>query len=126
MSLFSRSLIPLLSSLLTGDTETAPQLPKPKNGLSGRSMKAGGESWSRVLLCDFCCFPFARCSKVSRVVAFVDVKYRDISASVSAALVDLRRDFMVEDLLFARAAGSSGLIRRELRKFISLKARSGT
>ncbi len=67
-----------------GDVETAPQLPKPRNGVPGKSTKSEGESRVRVLLFDSRCFGPSGRSDECLSGTFVDVKYLDISASVSA------------------------------------------
>lgn len=63
---------------------------------------------------------------MSRLVGFADVKYLEISASVSAALVEIRRFFWFDGLLDLSSSESLGFSRREVRKVISEKARSGT
>ena len=111
----------------TGDTELIPQLPKPRNGVLGKSTNSGGESCARVVLCEPCCV----CWWWWRSSAFgtaggACVKYLDISASVSATLVDLRLFFVLCGSLVEALITSSGFPLREFRNVVSEKARSGT
>lgn len=54
------------------------------------------------------------------------MKYLEKSASVSTALVDFRNFFLSEGFVEESTHESLCLSRREVRKVISLKARSGT
>lgn len=54
------------------------------------------------------------------------MKYLEISASVSAALVDFRLLVLSKGILDKSSEESLGFSRREVRNVISEKARSGT
>ena len=121
-SLCSRSFIAKVSCGFSGDTELGPQLPKPRKGVSGGPMNGGGYSrleFSRNLGDRFCSLATESSD------SFVDVKYRDISASVSAAFWRLR----LFERSFAGLAGGAVKIPRldgRLRNAASENARSGT
>ena len=63
---------------------------------------------------------------MSGVVGFAELKYLETSASVPTALFDFRSFFFSEGLKDESLNEFLGFSRREVRKVISEKARSGT
>ena len=63
---------------------------------------------------------------MSKLSGFADMKYLEISASASAALVNFRLFVLSKGILDESWDESLGFSRREVRNVISEKVRSGT